>query len=263
LAQYARLPAAEAGLGDLATPARTPPAPRAHPRVTLFVPVLNEIQGMKAVLPEIPAGSCDQVLIADGGSTDGSVEYARSLGFDTYVQRRKGIRHAYMEAWPLIRGDIVITFSPDGNCPAAAIPRLIAKMSEGYDMVVASRYLGDARSEDDDLLTGFGNWLFTRLINRLHGGHYTDAMGIFRAYRTSLFAELALDKEDSYATERLLGTIIGIEPLLSIRSAKRRLRIGEIPCPEPPRIGGQRKLQMFRWGGAYLLQVFRETYYYR
>src|SRR3954471_17006906 len=146
------------------------------PRVTLFVPVLNEIEGMKAIMPQILPGWCHQILVVDGGSTDGSVEYAQSMGFDTYVQRRKGIRFAYMESWPLIRGDIVITFSPDGNCPAEGIPQLIAAMAEGYDMVVASRYYGDATSEDDDLLTGFGNWMFTTTINVLHGGHYTDAM---------------------------------------------------------------------------------------
>jgi hypothetical protein len=136
-------------------------------------------------------------------------------------------------------------------------------MNDGYDMVIASRYLGDASSDDDDMLTGFGNWLFTTLINTLHGGHYTDAMGIFRAYRTDLFSRLGLDKEEGYAPERLLGTRIGIEPLLSIRCAKRNLRVSEIPCPEPARIGGERKLQMFRWGGAYMLQVFRETYHSR
>src|SRR6187397_2600191 len=110
-------------------------------RVTLFVPVLNEIDGMKAILPHVRPEWYDQILIADGGSSDGSVEYAQSLGMETYVQKRRGIRFAYMEAWPLIRGDIVITFSPDGNCPVEAIPRLIEKMREGYDMVVASRYL--------------------------------------------------------------------------------------------------------------------------
>jgi hypothetical protein len=114
-----------------------------------------------------------------------------------------------------------------------------------------------------DVMTGFGNWMFTRLINVLHGGHYTDAMGIYRAYKTSLFAQLGLDKEEGYATEKLLSTTIGIEPLLSIRAAKRRLRISEIGVPEPKRIGGKRKLQMFRWGGAYLLQVFREVYHSR
>jgi glycosyltransferase involved in cell wall biosynthesis len=119
----------------------------AGPRVTLFVPVLNEIEGMKAILPQIRPEWCDQILVVDGGSSDGSLEYAKALGLETYVQRRKGIRFAYMEAWPLIRGDVVITLSPDGNCPVEAIPRLIAAMNDGYDMVIASRYLGDARSE--------------------------------------------------------------------------------------------------------------------
>jgi glycosyltransferase involved in cell wall biosynthesis len=238
------------------------PSVATKPMLTLFMPVLNEIEGLKAILPQIRPEWFDQILVVDGGSHDGSLEYARQWGCDTYVQRRRGIRFAYIEAWPLIRGNIVITFSPDGNCPPDAIPRLIAAMNEGYDMVIASRYLGGTRSEDDDLVTQFGNWMFTTLINVLHGGHYTDAMGIFRAYRTQLFSQLALDNDRSYAPEKLLATTVGIEPLLSIRCAKKRLRVSEIGVPEPARIGGERKLQVVRWGGAYLLQVFRELYYW-
>jgi len=233
-----------------------------RPRVTLFMPVLNEIDGMKVILPQIRDEWCDQMLVVDGGSRDGSLEYARERGCETYVQRRPGIRFAYIEAWPLIRGDIVVTFSPDGNCPPEAIPRVAAAVANGSDMVIASRYLDGAKSDDDDVVTRFGNWMFTTLINRLHGGSYTDAMGIFRAYRTELFSTLALDREESYAPEKLLATTVGIEPLLSIRGAKKKLRISEIAVPEPARIGGDRKLQIVRWGGAYLLQVFRELYYW-
>jgi len=232
-------------------------------KATLFVPVLNEIEGMTAVMPEIKREWFEQILIADGNSTDGTAEKARELGFEVYVQKRPGIRHAYIEAWPLIRGDVVITFSPDGNCLPRDIPPLLAKLGEGYDMVIGSRYFGGARSEDDGLITGFGNWLFTRLINSLHGGAYTDAMGIYRAYRTSLFYELDLHREKSYVTEKICRTVMGIEPLLSVRAAKRKLRIAEVLAVEPKRIHGQRKLQIIRWGGAYLLQVFRERYYWR
>lgn len=48
-------------------------------------------------------------------------------------------------------------------------------------MVIASRYLGAAKSEDDDFVTAFGNWLFTGTVNWLHGGHYTDAMVIYES----------------------------------------------------------------------------------
>ena len=53
--------------------------------------------------------------MVDGGSHDGSVEFARDNGIETYVQKKRGIRFAYIEAWPLIRGNLVITFSPGGD----------------------------------------------------------------------------------------------------------------------------------------------------
>jgi len=232
-------------------------------KVTLLIPTLNEIEGMRAIMPRIKREWCDQILIVDGNSSDGTLEYARENGYEVIVQRRKGLRHAYIEAFPHILGDVVITLSPDGNCIPELIPALIKKMAEGYDMVIVSRYAESARSEDDDILTGFGNWMFTTLINTLHGGKYTDAMGIYRAYKTRLFTELDLDKEESYAPEKLLYTVIGVEPLLSVRCAKRKLRVAEIPGDEPPRIGGKRKLLLFQWGASYLLQVLREVYFWQ
>jgi glycosyltransferase involved in cell wall biosynthesis len=231
--------------------------------VTLFIPTLNEAEGMRLILPRIQREWVDQILVVDGNSTDDTLQVAKEFGCEVLVQKSPGIRHAYIEGFPLIRGDIVITFSPDGNCIPELIPDLIAKVKDGYDMVIASRYAQGAKSEDDDWMTGFGNWLFTTVINVLHGGHYRDAMGIYRAYRTDLFYELDLHLEESYVTEKALRTVIGCEPLLSVRAAKQRLKITEIPGDEPARLAGIRKLQAFRWGGAYLLQVFRELYFWR
>lgn len=231
--------------------------------VTLFMPVLNEAEGMRAILPLIKKEWCQQWLVVDGQSTDDTLKVAKEFGCDIYVQKKKGIRHAYIESFPMIKGDIVITFSPDGNCLPEAIPQLIEKINQGYDMVVASRYAPGAKSEDDDAITGFGNWMFTSSINFLHHGPYTDAMGIYRAYRTKLFYELDLDKEESYFTEKLAGTVMGIEPLLSVRAAKAGMRITEIASDEPKRMHGTRKLQIIRWGAAYMMQVFRETYFWR
>lgn len=233
------------------------------PSVTLLVPTVDEIEGMRRIMPEVRAEWCDQILVVDGGSTDGTQDYARAQGYDLIVQKRPGIRHAYIEAFPHVRGEIVVTFSPDGNSVPRLIPELARAVAGGYDMVIASRYLPGARSEDDDPVTAFGNWAFTKLINVLHGGRYTDAFVMFRAYRTKLFWDLELDRDEAYAPERLFGTVIGVEPLLSIRAARRGLRIAEIPGDEPARIGGQRKLRVFRWGGAYLVQTLREVYYWR
>jgi glycosyltransferase involved in cell wall biosynthesis len=233
-------------------------------KVTLLALTLNEIDGVKVILPRIDRTLCQQILILDGGSSDGTIEWCRDSGYDVYVQSRPGIRFAYLEALPLIEGEVVVTMSPDGNCPPEAIPALVAKLEEGNDLVIGSRYLDDAVSEDDDFVTAFGNWLFTRTLNLLHRGSYTDVMVIFRAFRRRLIQDLDLDKDASYALpERLFGTIISWEPLMSVRAAKRRLRIAEVAVSEPLRIGGERKLQILRWGAAYYFQFWRELWYWR
>lgn len=232
--------------------------------VTIIIPTLNEIDGMKVIMPMIRKQWYHQLIILDGGSTDGTIEYAQRQGLFVYVQSKPGIRNAYTEILPYIEGDVVMTFSPDGNSVPDLIPQLIDKMKEGYDMVIASRYFDGAQSHDDDLLTAFGNWFFTKTINLLHGAQYTDAMVIFRAYKTKLIYDLELHKDDGFTVaERLFYTHISWEPLLSVRAAKRKLKVAEIPGDEPARIGGKRKLKALRWGGAYYYQFIREMFSWR
>ncbi|OSM04901.1 glycosyltransferase family 2 protein [Magnetofaba australis] len=235
-------------------------------KVTLLALTLNEIDGVQAIMPQIKPEWVDQIIIVDGGSTDGTIEWCRQAGYEVFVQKRKGIRFAYLDLLEanIIKGDVIVTVSPDGNCPMDRLPDVLDMMKEGYDMVIGSRYKGDAKSDDDDLITGFGNWLFTGTINLLHGGKYTDAMVIYRAFRYSLIEELDLHKEESYLLpEKLFNTIISWEPLLSVRAAKCKKRIGEVGVGEPERIGGERKLQIWRWGGAYYFQFWRELWYWR
>jgi glycosyltransferase involved in cell wall biosynthesis len=228
------------------------------------VPTLNEIVGMKAIMPLIHRDWVNQILILDGGSTDGTIEYARDNGYEVHVQKEPGIRQGYMEVLAKIRSEVLVTFSPDGNSIAELLPSLIAKIDEGYDMVIASRYKPPAKSQDDDWVTAFGNWLFTRTVNVLHGGRYTDAMVIYRAYRTRLITELELDQDRWYTTpERLFGCRISWEPLLSARAALRGLKVAEIPGDEPPRLGGERKLRVLRWGASYYFQFLRDWLLWR
>lgn len=231
-------------------------------KTTLLVMTLNELEGMKAVMPRIQKGWVDQILVADGGSSDGTIEWSRAQGYDLAVCQKPGLTNSYLEAWPKIRGDIVIYFSPDGNSVPEAIPDLVAKMEKGYDMVIASRYLGSAKSDDDDRITAFGNLMFRTLINLFfkpkQSALMTDPLVMFRVHKKDLPRRLGIDHIESL--DRFFGTHSCWIPLLSMRVLKRKLRWTEIPFDEPPRIAGRRKLQIWRYGFLHLTQVLREFF---
>ncbi|MCG6553269.1 MAG: glycosyltransferase family 2 protein [Candidatus Magnetominusculus sp. LBB02] len=233
-------------------------------KVALLIPTFNEIVGLRQIMPQINRDWVDEIVFVDGNSTDGSIEYIRENNYTLFLEKVPGVRRAMIEAIHSIKSDVLITFSPDGNCLPELIPKLVEKMREGYDMVIVSRYAEGAKSEDDNVVTGFGNWLFTNTVNFLYGGKYTDVMGIYRAYKKELVSSLDLDKELTYVTpEKLFRTRLFWEPILSTRALKRRLKITEIPGDEPKRIGGEAKLQTIKWGAAYMYQVLREKVWWK
>ncbi len=217
-------------------------------RFSLIILALNEIEGMKAVLPRIDKKWVDEIIIVDGGSTDGSVEYARELGFHVLQQKGKGVLAGYREGMEAATGDIIITFTPDGNMIPEKLPELVEKMKEGYDMVIVSRYKDAARSYDDTLLSGFGNWMFTTMVNVLFRTDYTDVLGFYRAYKKDLFKGLGIDKD----------LRISLDTQLCIRCAKKGLRVAEIPGDEPKRVGGESIRCIVRNGLVELLTITEE-----
>ncbi len=84
--------------------------------VSIVALTLNEIDGVKIILPAIRREWYDQLIVVDGGSRDGTVEWCRERGFEVFEQQRRGIRYAYLDVLPHLTGEIILTLSPDGNC---------------------------------------------------------------------------------------------------------------------------------------------------
>ena len=227
--------------------------------VTIIALTLNEIDGVKEILPKIKDNWCKEIIVLDGKSKDGTIEWCESNNYKVVIQQNPGVRAAMEEVMPHVKTKYVITISPDGNCDVNFIPAIIKKLEEGDDLVIGSRYLGDAKSYHDDIVTAFGNWLFTKTVNILFSASFTDVMVIYRGWPVKLIDDLKLIKKNAYSIpERVWFTKIGIEPLMSVRAAVAKKKISEVPAGEPERIGGERKLQIIRWGGAYYTQFWLE-----
>lgn len=221
-------------------------------KVTLIAPTINEVEALREVMPKLAAidkNLLHEIIVADFKSTDGTVEYCIDNGHRIHHQQNRGYGAAYMEVIPQTQADIIIEFPPDGSSPPERVADLISKINEGYDMVIASRYKDGAKSYDDDIITRFGNWLFTSMVNVLFHTKYTDVLVGFRAYRRT-----ALEKA------RLTATGMPWVIQQAIRFARTGARITEIGVDEPRRIGGVRKMKPIRTGLEMLRTIIKEFF---
>lgn len=211
-------------------------------KITLFIPTRNEIDGCKVMMPRIDPSWVDEIVCVDGNSTDGTAQYMRSLGIKVIDQQSSNLQGAYWECFDATSSDAIILFAPDGNMRPEIIPAMVELMRVGYDLVSVSRYLNGSTSEDDNALTAFGNWMFTKMVTILFGGNCTDLLYGYRAFRKDLIRRLALTRTE----------LPVIEVEMMIRAIKEKIPFVELPGVEHKRIGGISKLRPF-WNGLIVL----------
>ena len=215
--------------------------------IAIIVLTLDEIDGVNVIMPQINKNWAEEIVFVDGGSTDGTIEKAKELGFRVIHQQNKGEGNACRIGANETKSDFVMFFSPDGNDLPEDVPKLIEKTKQGHDVVHISRFGKNSISDDANWLEYFGNKMFTFLVNSFFGGSYTDALNGFRIIKRDFWNELKTDAQ-----------YLDIEQQTCIRLAKRKIPIYEIESREPDRIGGQRKMRPLTVGAQLSYQIIKE-----
>ena len=206
-------------------------------KVSVVFPTLNEVECIEQVLREIPAGVVDEVLVVDGHSTDGTAELVRKLGFRVIEQEGTGYGRAVAIGLKQAQGDVVIPVDADGSYNLQDVPRLVARLEEGYDVVLGSRYLPESGSEDDTIIRYVGNKGFTFLLNLFFGLGISDSLFFYAAIRRSVFESIVVQSRGfEYCMEFI------------IRAHQAGFRLTEIPSREKQRIAGASKVHALRDG---------------
>ena len=179
----------------------------------------------------MPRDIVDRIIVADGGSTDGTPDKARGAGAEVIgVGRGYGLA-CLKGAEAAGSADIIVFMDGDGaDDPAAMMYWSTPVRSGTYDFVIASRALGEREPGSmawHQLLAGRIAGLLTRL---LYGVRYTD-MCAYRAIRRDTLLKLGM-RELTY----------GWNLEMQMRVARSGLRVLEVPVPYRRRIGGQSKV---------------------
>ena len=206
----------------------------------------------KIYRPKIKEEWIDEILFVDGGSTDGTIEEAKRMGFKVIIQKQKGHGAAVLEGVNAIKSDNFILFGPDGNDEPEKIPELIEKIKEGYDQVLVTRFGKGSVNLDAGIIDTFGNKMFTFLANVFFGGYWTDTLNESRIISKKAFQELNFDAMDLSSTQQM-----------SIRGLKRRQKICEILGNEGERIGGVRKMKPLPVGASLSLRIIKEFIHWK
>ena len=214
----------------------------------LLILTLNEVDGFKEIMPHVKREWVDELIVIDGGSTDGTIEEAKKMGFNVIVQKRKGHGAAIMLGVESTKSDNIVIFGPDGNHEPEEIPRLIQKIEEGYDQVVVSRFTKQSVIREPNYgFVKFGNKFFTFFANILFKGNLSDTMTDSRIITRNAFNELDFDALFSDSTLTM-----------SIRGMKKKQRMTEIIGDQGRRIGGERKMKPFKTGVVLIKRILKE-----
>ena len=118
--------------------------------VTILMPCLNEAETLAFCVRQAVAALSDnridgEVLIADNGSTDGSQQIAIEEGARVVAVSVRGYGAALMTGIEAARGKYILMADADASYDFGHLPRFLAKLEEGYDLVMGNRFSGEIK----------------------------------------------------------------------------------------------------------------------
>ncbi len=213
-------------------------------RISVVLPAKNEAQGLERTLPALRACLPDaEVIVVNDGSTDDTAAIAAAHGATVLSSPyAMGNGAAIKRGARAASGDVIVFMDADGQHDPYLIPQLLAKLDEGYDMVVGARDASGQASAGRSLANAFYN----ELASWMTGHKVEDLTSGFRAVRADKFSEFMhlLPNGFSYPTTSTMAFF---------RSA---YAVAYVPIPVAARIG-KSHIKPFRDGVRFLLIIFR------
>lgn len=196
--------------------------------IVVIIPAYNEENSLPKVINDIPS-FVDEIIVVNNGSTDNSVDIAKSAGATVLTENERGYGASCLKGMEYIKNknyDIVVFLDGDYSDHPEELDLVIKPIIDNdIDMVIGSRVIG--KREKGAMLPQalFGNWLAAFLIKFFWNYKFTD-LGPFRAIKYNSLINLnMIDRNFGWTVE------------MQIKAAKQKLKCSEVPVSYRKRIG--------------------------
>lgn len=217
--------------------------------IAVVIPVLNERENLELLLTSLlevieTLNLTAEIIIADGGSEDGSQEVARLLGAKVVTQSERGYGGALLAGFAATSAPYVITMDADLSHPPVFLRDFWQQRGEA-DMVIASRYVKGGKADMG---------AFRRVLSRILNGTYSRVLGLpladlssgYRMYHQDILRKLVLQARDFDVLEEILVKVYLLGG-----------RIKEVPFHYRVRNSGKSHAKLIKFGWAFSKTLIR------
>ena len=213
--------------------------------ISLILPVLNEGEGLRRLLPALLAILPEaEIIVVNDGSDDDTLEVCAAFPVRVVSHPYpKGNGAAIKSGARAAHGDVLIFMDADGQHKPEDIPALMAKFSEGYDMVVGARqsgsHAGAHRAVANDLFSRFATWMVQQPVEDLTSG--------FRMVKADKFRKFIY----------LLPNGFSYPTTITMSFFRAGFSVAYLPINTPRRSTGKSHIRPVRDGVRFLLIIIK------
>ncbi len=227
-------------------------------KVVITIPAYNEEASIGTIIRKIRRAMDKtkeqyKIQVVDDGSTDKTADVAKKAGAIVFShQFNQGLAETFrteMNNVLELKPNIIVHIDADEQYNPEDIPKLIAEVRKGYDLVLGNRFAGGI--EDMPWLKRLGNRAFSKTISKIIHYPIGDCQTGFRAFTREIAENIRITSEFTYTQEQI------------IRAVRQKYRLKEIPIYFHRRSAGKSKLMRnpidYAWKAwVNILRVYRD-----
>ena len=216
--------------------------------LTLVIPAKYESESLPIFLKEISNLKCKKLIVLEKTDTKTIQSIDSFEGIELIYQKQKGYGAALLEGIGSTKTKYFCIINADGSMNPIYLENMLNETKiNNLDFLFASRYeKKDSGSDDDNLITLVGNYIFTKIGNIFFSLKITDILYTYVLGKTSVFNSLNLVSSDF--------TLCVEFPIKANRSG---YKLSTIPSYERSRIGGKKKVNAFKDGLLILIKMIK------